>query len=41
VCRQLERPGEPAGDNLLVEPVSQPADRGHPTGFYLVWNILK
>src|SRR6185295_12693797 len=27
---ELESPGELAGHNLLVEPIDQPADRGHP-----------
>jgi hypothetical protein len=29
-CDKLERPSEVTGDNLLVEPVGQPADDGHP-----------
>jgi hypothetical protein len=29
---ELESPSEPAGDYLFVQPVSQPADRGHPSG---------
>src|SRR5262249_8832982 len=29
-CNEIERPGEPTGDNLLVEPIGEPADRGHP-----------
>lgn len=30
VCDELESPGELAGHNLLVEPIGEPADRGHP-----------
>ena len=29
VCNELESPGELTGDNFLIEPVGEPADRGH------------